>query len=55
VAFSFADRHPFQARTAVLDYIEVFYTRQRLHPAIGYRTPTETWASMKGITMPTTK
>ena len=29
------------ARFAVADYIEIFYNRQRLHSAPGYRTPTE--------------
>lgn len=28
-----------QARTALFDYIEVFYNRQRLHSALGYRSP----------------
>jgi putative transposase len=40
-----------EARTAVFEYIEVFYNRQRLHSAIGYRTPAEARASMEGITM----
>ena len=28
-----------QARTAIFDYIEGFYTRRRLHSALGYRSP----------------
>jgi len=27
------------ARTAIFDYIEVFYNRSRLHQTLGYRTP----------------
>ena len=30
-----------EARTALFEYIEVFYNRQRLHSALGYRTPQE--------------
>ena len=29
------------ARTDIAEYIEVFYNRQRLHSALGYRTPIE--------------
>jgi len=35
----------------VFDDIEIFHNRQRLHPALGYRTPAEVHASMEGITM----
>jgi transposase InsO family protein len=30
---------PEQARTALFEYIEVFYNRQRLHSALGYKSP----------------
>jgi putative transposase len=30
-----------EARASTHDYIEVFYNRQRLHSALGYRTPAE--------------
>jgi putative transposase len=30
-----------QVRQALFDYIEVFYNRQRLHSALGYRTPAD--------------
>jgi putative transposase len=30
-----------EARTKLFDYIEVFYNRQRLHSALGYRSPME--------------
>ncbi len=36
---------------ATRHYIEIFYNRQRLHSALGYRTPAEARASMEGITM----
>jgi putative transposase len=40
-----------EAKAAVFDYVEVFYNRQRLHSALGHRTPAEARASMEGITM----
>src|SRR4051794_24017957 len=40
-----------EAKTAVFEYIEIFYNRQRLHSAIGYPPPAEARASMEGITM----
>jgi putative transposase len=40
-----------EARAAVFEYVEVFYNRQRLHSALGYRTPAEARASMEGISM----
>jgi putative transposase len=30
-----------EARTAILDYIEVFFNREPLHPTLGYRSPAE--------------
>ena len=41
-----------EAKTAVFDYVEVFYNRQRLHSALGYRTPAEARAGMEAIAMP---
>jgi putative transposase len=41
-----------EARAAVFEYIEIFYNRQRLRSAVGYRTPAEARVSMEGITMP---
>ena len=40
-----------EARTAVFEYIEIFYNRQRLHSGVGYRTPAEARASMEATTM----
>ncbi|MGH8660270.1 MAG: IS3 family transposase [Burkholderiales bacterium] len=28
-----------EARTAIFDYIELFYNRKRIHQSLGYRTP----------------
>jgi putative transposase len=37
------ERHDFQtpaqARACIFEYLEVFYNRQRLHSALGYRSP----------------
>jgi putative transposase len=40
-----------EAKAAVFHYVEVFYNRQRLHSALGYRTPAEARAEMEGIGM----
>ena len=34
-------QHHAEARYAIAEYIEVFYNRQRLHQALGYRSPDE--------------
>ncbi len=43
-------RHRFktrkQAKAALFDYIEIFYNRQRLHSAIGYKAPMEAYLEM---------
>jgi len=38
------------ARSAVFEYIEVFYNRQRLHSALGYRTPSEVEFEFEKVT-----
>jgi len=40
-----------EAKAAMFEYIEVFYNRQRLHSALGYRTPAEARANMEALTM----
>ena len=33
--------HQADARDAIAEYLEMFYNRQRLHQALGYRSPEE--------------
>jgi putative transposase len=40
-----------EAKAAVFEYVEIFYNRQRLHSALGYRTPVEARARMEGMAM----
>jgi putative transposase len=40
-----------EAKAAVFDYIEVFYNRQRLNSAIGYRTPVQARADMVKVSV----
>jgi putative transposase len=40
-----------EAKAAVFEYVEIFYNRQRLHSALGYRTPFETRLRMEGMAM----
>ena len=40
-----------EAKAAAFDDLEIFYTRQRLHSGLGYRTPAEARASMEEVTM----
>jgi len=35
----------------VFDYIEIFYNRQRLNSAIGYRTPVKARADMSEVSI----
>jgi transposase InsO family protein len=37
--FSFKSRD--EARSAIFDYIELFYNRKRIHQSLGYRTPAQ--------------
>ena len=38
-----------QAKTALFDYIEIFYNRQRLHSGVGYKTPAQAYAEMTAM------
>src|SRR5215213_1806211 len=40
-----------EAKAAVFEYVEIFYNRQRLHSALGYRTPVETRLRMEAMAM----
>ena len=41
-----------EAKTAVFEYIELFYNRQRLHSAVGYRTPAKARKAMLEVRVP---
>ena len=41
-----------EAKAAVFGYIEIFYNRQRLHSAVGYRTPAEARKAMLEVRVP---
>ena len=37
-----------EARTAIFDYIELFYNRKRIHQSLGYRTPEQVEREWRG-------
>src|SRR3712207_2883064 len=41
-----------EAKTAVFEYIEIFYNRQRLQSAVSYRTPAEARKTMLEVRVP---
>ena len=45
-------RPPRHARKAIAEYIEVFYNRQRLHSAIGHRTPAQAETDCQTLQIP---
>jgi len=44
--FSFRTRD--EARSAIFDYIELFYNRKRIHQSLGYRTPAQVEREWQG-------
>ena len=38
-----------QARTAIFEYLEVYYNRQRLHSTLDYRSPIEYENALPGV------
>ena len=38
------------ARRTIFEYIEVFYSRQRLHSSLGYLSPTDYEAQQRDLT-----
>lgn len=44
--FSFGTRD--EARSAIFDYIELFYNRKRIHQSLGYRTPAQVEREWQG-------
>jgi transposase InsO family protein len=44
--FSFKTRD--EARSAIFDYIELFYNRKRIHQSLGYRTPAQVEREWQG-------
>jgi transposase InsO family protein len=37
-----------EARSAIFDYIELFYNRKRIHQSLGYRTPVQVEREWQG-------
>jgi putative transposase len=38
-----------EAQTSIFEYIEIFYNRQRMHPALNYQTPEAFEANIKQL------
>src|SRR5690625_2061689 len=45
----FTTRSRARERMAVAEYIEVFYSRQRPHSSLGYRTPVRAWTDHEDL------